>query len=70
MPSRTFLAKNEASQPGYKVSKERISLLLGGNAEGDFKLKPLLVNKTQNPRALKGCNINTLPVTWRANKKG
>jgi hypothetical protein len=69
MPSRTFLAKNEESRPGYKVSRHRLTLLLGGNAEGDFKLKPMLIYHSLNPRALRGCNKASLPVIWRANKK-
>ncbi len=69
MPSRTFIAKKEATTPGYKVSKDRLTLLLGGNAEGDCKLKPLLIYRTMNPRALKGCNKQTLPVIWWSNSK-
>jgi hypothetical protein len=67
MPSRTFLAKNEESQP--EVSKHRLTLLLGGNAEGDFRSKPMLIYQSLNPRALRSCNKASLPVIWRANKK-
>ena len=54
MPSRTYLAEKEISQPGYKGAKDRLNLLLGGNASGEFKLKPMLVYRANNPRALKG----------------
>lgn len=53
LPKRTFISKSEKSCPGYKVSKDRLTLLLGGNAEGDFKFKPLLVYHSENPRAFK-----------------
>ncbi|BFZ12501.1 hypothetical protein BsWGS_15540 [Bradybaena similaris] len=53
MRNRTYIAK-EKSAPSHKASKERLTLLLGGNAAGDFKLKPLLVYQAENPRALKG----------------
>lgn len=69
MPSRTYLSKNEKTAPGFKVSKERITLLLCSNASGDFMAKPFFINKSLNPRSMKGCNKNNLPVYWRANKK-
>ncbi|XP_066959213.1 tigger transposable element-derived protein 1-like [Macrobrachium rosenbergii] len=43
VPSRTYISKEEETAPGHKVSKERLTLLLGSNASGDFKLKLLLV---------------------------
>lgn len=49
MPSRTIISKEEKSAPGHKVSKERLSLLLGGNAAGDLKLKPLLIIILRTP---------------------
>lgn len=69
MPNRTYIAKEEKSAPGHKASKERLTLLLGGNAAGDFKLKPLLVYQAENPRALKGIWKSQLPVIWKSNKK-
>ena len=62
MSSKTFILKEEKSAPGFKVSKDRLTLLLGGNAAGDFKLKQLLVYKSENPRALAGISKASLPV--------
>ncbi|MEE6460213.1 hypothetical protein FKM82_000895 [Ascaphus truei] len=69
MPSRSYIAKEEKSMPGFKVAKDRLTLLLGSNAAGDFKLKPLLVYLAENPRAFKGYAKNTRPVIWKSNRK-
>ncbi|CAH2084823.1 unnamed protein product [Euphydryas editha] len=55
--------------PGFKAAKDRLTLLLGSNVEGDLKLKPLLVYRSENPRALKNYVKSTLPVIWKANPK-
>ena len=53
MPSKTLLATNEKSQPGYKVLKEHVTLLLCGNTSGDYKMKPLFIYRSQNPSPLR-----------------
>lgn len=69
MPSRTYVAKELKSVPGHKVAKERVSLLLCSNASGNCLMKPLFINRSLNPRALKGVDKTLLPVYWEANKK-
>ena len=67
LPSRTYISREEKSASGHKPAKDRLTLLLGGNASGDCKLKPMLVYKFLNPRALTGVIKASLPVIWRQN---
>ena len=52
MPDQSYISKEEKLVPGYKAAKDMLTLLFGGNASGDMKLKPLLVYHSENPRAL------------------
>ncbi|GFT43114.1 tigger transposable element-derived protein 1 [Trichonephila clavipes] len=61
LPNRTYIAKDEKTASGHKASKDRVTLLLCSNASGDRMLKPLLINKSLRPRALKGKDLK-LPV--------
>lgn len=43
MSLKTFIAKEEEMAPGHKAAKYHITIMLGGNVEGDL-IKPLLIH--------------------------
>ncbi|XP_042240612.1 tigger transposable element-derived protein 1-like [Homarus americanus] len=69
MPKKTYLMKSEEKAPGFKVSKDRLMILLMANASGTARMKPLVIHHSAKPRALKNVLIPKLPVIWRLNKK-
>lgn len=69
MPERIYISKEGKTVQGFTVAKDRLMLLLGSNAAGDNRLKPLLVYHSETPRALKHISKETLPLYYRANRK-
>ena len=68
MPSKIFITR-EKSVPGFKASKDRLTLLLGANATGHFKLKPVLTDHSENPKAFKNYMKSVLPLLYKWNNK-
>lgn len=66
VPAKTLAFKGEKCSGG-KLSKDRLTLLVGANMDGSEKLPLLMVGKSQNPRCFK--NVQTKPVEYRSNKK-
>lgn len=48
LPTPSYIARDGVATSVYKVSKDTLTLLLGCNASGDFKIRPLLVYHSYN----------------------
>ena len=68
-PDKSYIGTDEKLMPGYKAAKDRLTLLFGGNASGNMKLKPLIIYCPENPRTLKNIARGSLPVVWKSNPK-
>ena len=66
LPKKTLAGQNETSAPGFKLHKERLTVLTCANASGGHKLKLLVIGKSRSPRALKG--VQGLPITYKSQK--
>ena len=53
---------------GGKLAKDRITVALCASLNGE-KLKPLIIGKSGKPRCFSRVNVDSLPVTYRFNKK-
>ena len=53
LPINTQAFKDEDKVPGKKISKDKFLALLGANASGTHRLKPVVVGKAAKPRCLK-----------------
>ena len=53
-PNQELTSRKESKAPGYKVSKERVTILACANATGEHKLRLTIVGKAKDPM-LKEC---------------
>lgn len=66
LPRKSLASRQENAARGFKVSKERVTIMTCTNAAGTHKLSLLLIGKAKKPRCFK--NIRSLPVTYTAQK--
>ena len=67
LPTNTQANIHEKTQKGRKLDKSRISALLGANADGTHRLKPVIVGKSAKPRVLKDC-MSDLPCHYYSSR--
>lgn len=65
LPEKTYVHSSERCAPGRKISKERVTVLLCSNASGTKKITPLMIGKSQNPRAFRN---KTIPLDYTYSK--
>jgi hypothetical protein len=66
LPQKTLAHQAEASAPGRKMSKERLTFMPCSNASGTHKLRLLILGKSLKPRAF---GSKRLPVMYQGQKK-
>lgn len=69
LPTKSLASKAEGHAPGFKMCKDRVTLLACSNAAGNHKLPLMVIGKSARPRAFKNCNMKSLPVYYRNQKK-
>lgn len=69
LPTRSLASEEEKSAPGFKMDKQRLTVLACSNASGTNKLPLMVIGKSAKPRAFKNINIKSLPVYYKNSKK-
>lgn len=67
IPHKLLVSRRERSAPGFKSSKQRITIMVCANASGQHALPLLVIGKSKNPRCFKG--VTCLRVKYKAQKK-
>lgn len=68
-PQKTLAPGSETNVHGFKMQKERLTVLVCGNASGSGKMPLTVIGKSKEPRAFKNFNMANLPVHYYAQKK-
>lgn len=68
LPTKTLASLSEKYAPGFKMQKQRITVMVCANASGKNRMPLLVIGKAKKPRCFKGFNMNALPVHYYAQK--
>lgn len=69
LPTKTLASFCENFAPGYKMQKQRVTLMMCANANGTHRLPLLVLGSAKRPHCYKGISMDALPVTYRNQKK-
>lgn len=67
LPRKSLASRRERTAAGFKVSKDRITLMVGANANGSHALPLLMIGKSAKPRCFK--NVKSLPLCYKNQRK-
>lgn len=68
LPTKTLASYAEKYAPGFKMQKQRITIMVCANASGNNRIPLLAIGTAKKPRCFKGYNMNALPVSYFAQK--
>lgn len=66
LPRKSLVSRKKQKAPGFKVSKDRVTIMVGANASGTHRLPLLLIGKSAKPRCFS--NVKQLPVDYKNQK--
>ncbi|KAG7172174.1 Tigger transposable element-derived protein 1-like 55 [Homarus americanus] len=69
LPSKTFVVQSASKCRGWKLQKERITVLFNTNASGSCKLKLSVIHTAHKPDAYKKMDMTKLKVHWLTGRK-
>ncbi|XP_066903338.1 jerky protein homolog-like [Halyomorpha halys] len=64
LPSKSLYLEQETNKSRFKLSTDRMTLLLCVNRTGKCKLPPLCIDKNRNPHCFNLTDMSTLPVKY------
>lgn len=68
LPTKTFASFSEKYTPGFKMQKQRDTIMVYANASGSHRLPLLTIGTAKKPQCFKCFNMNALPVQYYAQK--
>lgn len=64
LPSKSLVLRNESAAPGFKTSKESVTVLVCANASGTHRLPLLVIGKSKNREI-----FNSMPISYKYTRK-